>query len=208
MNGLTAEAAGLRWVRAGHDGISARKSVPLYGHGCVNDRDVVDRCRAGEREAQRLLFERTSVRIYRLLLRMTGDPDDASDLTQETFVKGFERLGQFDGRSAVASWFYRIAVNEALQFRRRNATGATRLRELAAQRPGEVQAPATDLRVDMEEALDELTADDRALLLLRYQEELDYRGIADVLECAEGTVASRLNRARARLREILRKSYD
>jgi RNA polymerase sigma-70 factor (ECF subfamily) len=59
----------------------------------------------------------------------------------------------------------------------------------------------------MEEALAELPSDDRALLLLRYQEELDYRDIAEVLECAEGTVASRLNRARERLRGILRRSY-
>lgn len=181
--------------------------VPVLGFECVNDRILVQQCLAGDGEAQRQLYERTSVRIYRLLLRMTGNADDASDLAQETYVKGLQRLDQFDGRSAVASWFYRIAVNEALQFRRRQGVGTVKLQEIAPTRPTEAERPRTDLRVDLEDALAELPADDRALLLLRYQEELDYRGIAEVLECAEGTVASRLNRARDRLREILRKSY-
>jgi RNA polymerase sigma-70 factor (ECF subfamily) len=138
---------------------------------------------------------------------MIGNPDDASDLTQETYVKGLQRLDQFDGRSAVASWFYRIAVNEALQFRRRQRVGTAKLQALAPSRPTEAQRSSTDIRLDLEGALAELPSDDRALLVLRYQEELDYRSIAEVLECAEGTVASRLSRARERLRKILRKSY-
>lgn len=173
----------------------------------MNDRDLIARCRAGERDAQRQLFEQTSVRVYRLLLRMTGNPEDASDLTQETFVKGLQRLDQFDGRSAVASWFYRIAVNEALQFRRRQKVGTVKLQDLAPTRPNESRKPTTDLRLDLAGALAELPTGDRALLLLRYQEGLDYREIGEVLECAEGTVASRLSRARERLRNILRKSY-
>ncbi|MFQ5493754.1 MAG: RNA polymerase sigma factor [Phycisphaerae bacterium] len=173
----------------------------------MNDRDLIERCRAGERDAQRTLFEQTSVRIYRLLLRMTGNPDDASDLTQETYVKGLQRLDQFDGRSAVASWFYRIAVNEALQFRRRQSVGTAKLQDLAPNRPNEAPRPSTDLRLDLAGAMAELPSEERALLLLKYQEELDYRDIAEVLECAEGTVASRLSRARERLRRILRNSY-
>ena len=199
--------AGLSSVAGGGRRRVVREAGADAGYGCVNDRDLIERCRAGEREAQRQLFEQTSGRIYRLLLRMTGNPDDASDLTQETYVKGLQRLEQFDGRSAITSWFYRIAMNEALQFRRRQSVGTVKLHALASTRPTEAHGPATDLRLDLEVALAELPSDDRALLLLRYQEELDYRGIADVFECAEGTVASRLSRARDRLREILRKSY-
>ena len=85
--------------------------------------------------------------------------------------------------------------------------GALKLQDFAQNRPNETPASTTDLRLDLEGALAELGDDDRALLFLRHQEELDYRGIAEVLECSEGTVASRLSRARERLREILRKSY-
>jgi len=138
---------------------------------------------------------------------MIGNSDDASDLTQETYVKGLQRLEQFDGRSAIASWFYRIAINEALQFRRRRSVETVKLQTLVTKGPTEAHRPATDLRLDIDDALSEVPAEDRALLLLKYQEGLDYHEIAKVLECAEGTVASRLNRARERLRELLRKSY-
>ncbi len=183
------------------------EGFPGLDSECVNKRNLIERCRLGEREAQRELYEQTSGRIFRLLLRMTGNPEDASDLTQNTYVKGLQRLDQFDGRSAIASWFYRIAINEALQFRRQSGTGRLKLQELAPTRPSQAHPPATDVRLDIEEALVGLSPDDRALLLLRYQEGLDYRGIAEVLECAEGTVASRLNRARERLRGILQESY-
>ncbi len=207
MNGWMPKTAGFSFVAGpGRRHVVGRAGAGA-GCGCVNDRDLIERCRAGEREAQRQLFEQTSVRVYRLLLRMTGNPDDAADLTQESYVNGLQRLDLFDGRSAVASWFYRIAVNEALQFRRRQSIGTVKLQNLAPNRPNEARQPTTDLRLDLEGALAELPSDDRALLLLRYQEELDYRDIAEVLECAEGTVASRLSRVRERLRKILRKSY-
>ena len=173
----------------------------------MDESGLIERCRAEDREAQRQVFAKTSVRIYRLLLRMTGNPDDAEDLTQETYVKGFRSFEQFDGRSAVASWFYRIAVNEALQFRRRQGTGRLRLQQIAPTQPGEAEPTDADLRIDLEGALAELPSDERALLLLRYQEEMDYRRISALLDCAEGTVASRLNRAREKLRGILRKNY-
>lgn len=171
------------------------------------NKDLIDRCKAGERDAQRELFEQTSARIYRLLLRMTGSPDDALDLTQETYTKGFQGLAQFDGRSDIETWFYRIAVNQALQLRRRKRLATAKLHELAPIRAAELEEHSGDVKMDIEDALAELAPEDRAILLLRYQEELDYRGMAAVLGCAEGTVASKLNRARQRLRDILRDSY-
>ena len=173
----------------------------------MHDRDLIQRCRSGDAEAKRCLFEQTSDRVYRLLLRMTGNANDAADLTQETYVKGLQGLDRFDGRSTIGSWLYRIAVNEALQLRRRQGTARLKLRNLAANRPDATQNPSVEVRLDVAAALMELPPDDQAVLLLRYQEALDYRAIAEVLDCAEGTVASRLNRARDRLRDSLRKSY-
>lgn len=174
----------------------------------VDDSELCSRSTAGHRETLRELFEQTSTRIYRMLLRMTGDPEVASDLTQETYVKGFERLNQFDGRSQIETWLYRIAVNEALQHRRRGATASLKIQEWAAERRVEAPSRSTDLQLDVEMGLAALSYEDRALLLLRYQEGLNYRSISEVLRCPEGTVASRLNRARDRLREVLRKSYE
>jgi RNA polymerase sigma-70 factor (ECF subfamily) len=138
---------------------------------------------------------------------MTASPDDAFDLVQETYLKAFTRIGQFDGRSSVATWLYRVAVNEALQFLRRASQTRLKLQEIAPENGTESDIEQSTVRLDINDALAALAPNDRAMLLLRYQEGLDYRAIADVVGCAAGTVASRLNRARQRLREILRNSY-
>lgn len=169
----------------------------------MDERDLVERCRRGERDAQRELYERTSERIYGLLLKLTHNTEDAFDLTQETYLRAFSRIGQFDGSAAIATWLYRIAVNEGLQFLRnrrtaqRNEEGFGRLHASA----GENGRP--DVRLDVDVALAALSPEDRAILLLRYHEGLDYQTISEVAELPPGTVASRLNRARQRLRELL-----
>jgi len=175
----------------------------------ISEQDLVEKCRRGNRRAQRELFELTSDRIFHLLLRMTGSKDDAFDLSQETYLKGFTQIEKFDGRSSIATWFYRIAVNEALQFLRRAETMRINLAN-SAQEPDNGKCPVeeTSVRLDVQAALTGVEPTDRAILLLRYQDGLDYRAISDVVGCAEGTVASRLSRARNRLREILRKSYN
>lgn len=173
----------------------------------TDEAQLIHRCHGGDGAARRELYDRTSGRIYGLLLRMTGSRDDAFDLSQSTYVRAFERIAQFDGRSSVSTWLYRIAVNEALQLIRHRATERVRLKELEEPRGARDTAPSQMARIDVQDALAELDADERAILLLRYQEGLDYRKIAEVLECAEGTVGSRLNRARARMREILAGGY-
>ncbi len=180
----------------------------LTGRPEIVDEDTLIRqCREGDREAQRALYERTSERVYRLLLRMTANPDDAFDLAQEAYLKAFTRIDQFDGRSSLATWLYRIAVNEALQFLRRASRMRVKTQAIAAEhRPGP-DADHSMVKLDIQSALETVSPNDRAMLLLRYQEGLDYRAIAEVMDCAAGTVASRLNRARQGLRDILQKSY-
>lgn len=168
-----------------------------------SEHELVARCRRGDREAQRALYEQTSDRIYRLLVRMTRSQETAEDLTQETYLKAFSAIETFDGRSAVHTWLYRIAVNEALQsLRRKRPTGLDP--EFAAHRPDPRDNGHDWMgRIDVEAAIAELDPMDRAVLLLRYQEGLDYQAIAGAAGIPMGTVASRLNRARERLREVL-----
>lgn len=173
----------------------------------IDERELVARCRKGDRDAQREIYVRTSERIYRLLLRMTRNADDAFDLAQETYLRAFARMAHFDGRSSLATWLYRIAVNEALQFLRRSERVRKNLQAEAVQNRTTDDGERIIARLDVEEALTTLSPDDRAILLLRYQEGQDYRQIAQVLQCAEGTVASRLNRARGRLAQLLGSDY-
>ena len=166
---------------------------------------LVERCRQGDREAQQELYALTSDRIYRLLVRMTGNADDALDLSQETYIRVFEKVHQFDGHARIATWVYRVAVNEALQFLRRR-----KQETLALSRDGELPARAAptpavavDVRLDMAQALSRLPELERTLVILRHFEGLDYADMASVLDKPEGTIASGLNRARKMLREIL-----
>ncbi len=172
------------------------------------EHDLVTRCQKGDREAWRDLYERTIERIYRLLRRMAGNDHDAFDLAQETYVRAFARIGQFDGRSSVSTWLYRIAVNEALQFLRREKRTQKHLQALPERPLPEYPGNPAMARIDVQDALESLADTDRAMLLLCYQEGLGYREMAEVLDCAEGTIASRLNRARQRLRDLLAGGYE
>ena len=147
----------------------------------MTEPELVKRCAEGNREAQRALYDRTSGRVYRLLLKMTASPDDAFDLAQETYLKAFARIGQFDGRSAIATWLYRVAVNEALQFLKRASRTRVKLHEVAPANGVPSDAEWSTVRLDVNAALADLAPNERIILLLRYQEGLDYRAIAEVV---------------------------
>lgn len=174
----------------------------------MSEEEIIAGCRNGQRAAQHELYARTVDRIYRLLLRMTGSADDAFDLAQDTYLRAFATIDRFRGQSTLLTWLYRIAVNECLQWRRRARTHE-KYRRTASQHGGNgrVADPASAVDVDVQAALNRLDEADRAVLLLRYDQGLGYREIAELLDSAEGTVASRLNRARGRLRELLKSGY-
>lgn len=171
----------------------------------MTESQLVEGCRRGDHAAQQELYALTSDRVYRLLVRMTGNPDDAFDLAQETYLRVFERIAQFDGHSSLATWVYRVAVNEALQFlRRRHRAQPARPWDSEPPSVGRLTPDlATDLRLDIEQAVSSLPELERTLVILRHFEGLDYAEMARVLEKPEGTIASGLNRARKMLREIL-----
>ena len=174
----------------------------------MSEEELVERCRNGERDAQHELYARTVPRIHRLLLAMTRNEEDALDLTQETYVRAFTRIGQFDGRSSLETWLYRIAVNQALGFlRRAKRERSSAERFSAAQTRRDCPRDGADSGLDLKAALSTLSASDRIILLLRYAQGLDYHAIARVIDCPEGTVASRLNRARQRLRLAMGDAY-
>ena len=168
----------------------------------MDERQLVEGCRRGDREAQRTLYVQTSPQIYNLIFRMTGHREDAFDLTQETYIRAFAKVGQFDGRSSLSTWLYRIAVNEVHQFLRKAASERTTIQELR-DRADQPSSPRGDVGLDVDRALAALPPVDRMILILRYEHGLDYRAIAEACDIAIGTVASRLNRARARVREWL-----
>lgn len=169
----------------------------------MDEAELVRGCRDGDRAAQHALYERHVGRIYRLALRLSGNEQDAFDLTQDTFVRTFQRLESFDGRCRLGTWLYRVAVNEWLQRLRRRRVEQSHLRALAAEQAAAGESPADRHAFDVDAALAGISDEHRVILLLRYHENLTYDEIAEILDVPAGTVASRLNRARTELRSAL-----
>ena len=163
---------------------------------------IVTACQQGNREAQRQLYERCCDRVFRLVVRMVGN-QEAPDVTQEVFLQVYRTITQFSRRSRFETWLYRLVINVCLQFLR----GARRRSCVILEHDPVDPSPSLTRRVErrelLERALQRLDPELRGIFLLREFEELDYREIAQALEISEGTVASRLNRARTKLKQNL-----
>jgi len=183
-----------------------------------NEGDLLKRCVKGSTEAFGELVAHYQDAIFNLVYRMIGHREDANDVTQEVFLRAFRKIGTFQGRSRFATWLYSIATNQAISERRKRSAavrkGRVQMSTLAGDEggsydpPGDDPAPeeqmsAVEVRRQIEQAIDELPDDYRAVVVLRDVEELDYDGIADALNCSRGTVKSRLHRARLQLRRKL-----
>ena len=163
---------------------------------------MVSRCQAGERAAQQRLYELCHLRVYRLMLRMVGQ-QDAADLTQQVFLRVFSKIGTFAGQSRFETWLYRLAVNEALQHLRKGSRWQFKplsQEPMSEQEPHEHQKQNSEL---LEQALARLDTELRSIFVLREVEGLSYREIAEAVDIPEGTVGSRLNRARKELQRHL-----
>jgi RNA polymerase sigma-70 factor (ECF subfamily) len=147
-----------------------------------------------------LLVITTADELYRLAARLTGNLADAEDILQATYAKAFEMLSErrFERRASVKTWLYRIATNAAIDLlRRRGRKPILALSDaMDGQRLLEARAQLRELAV----WLDDLPADQRAVLVLKELEGLTAAQTADVLGCTEGAVEQRLVRARTSLR--------
>lgn len=178
--------------------------------------------RQGDSAATERLVLKYQNRIYNVVLKICADPDDAAELTQETFVKILENLSKFEGRSSFYTWAFRIAVNLTLNYCQRNAKLVVRSLDIeqeqySSQARHAIKELLSDdsspdpaaLAQDKElheialAALARLDEAQKAVLVLRDIEGMSYARIAEVLGIEIGTVRSRLSRARTKLRDIL-----
>lgn len=165
---------------------------------------LAERARAGDQRAFAGLVRRHQDRVFRFLLRMTGSRDEAMDLTQETFMKAWQALPRWQPQAQFRTWLFQIARNGALDLlRRRAAVEFVPIDEdpgMPAHAPGPEEG--LDLRQRfglLEAALRRLPVEHREVLLLREVEDLSYAEIAAALGIQEGTVKSRIARARVSL---------
>jgi len=177
-----------------------------------DEKALVARLRAGDETAYREVVDAYRDRLLTVISRVAGAGADAEDLAQDAFLKAFGAIGRFDGRSALFTWLYRIAINTARDWhdhRRRRPTvpleGADGpLVDPVADDAGpERAAIAREERAAVRRALARLPEPFRTTLVLREMEGLSYEDIAEALDVSIGTVESRIFRARCKLRVLL-----
>ena len=199
----------------GHEIVERRPRPRASGDGGADpDRALVLRWRAGNGSAFAALVQRHERRVYRLLLRMLGSREEAEDAAQETFLNLHRHGHRFRGDALFSTFVYRVAANAALNRRRtlgrRRAReeGLARLQQTGAELPAvpldpERAVAAAEQRAAVQAALLGLAPRLRLPLVLYDLEGLPYPEIARMLDLPEGTVKSRIHRARERLRTLL-----
>ncbi len=197
MNGTDSATASRRG--AGTAGLHPVPSQSPTPDQCVN------RAKAGDPGAFEELYRQHVGRVYALCLRMSGDAREAEELTQDAFVRAWEKLESFRGQSAFSSWLHRLTVNVVLG--RWRSKGRQRDRIVAIGDAEEVRRrhvePRKGLALDLESAIRGLPAGARTIFVLHDIEGYRHRDIAELTGLAEGTSKTQLHRARRLLRKVL-----
>lgn len=182
----------------------------------MTEQELVRRAKDGDQDAFAQLMQASQARIYNLTLRMTGDPQDALDLSQEAFFNAWKGLKFFKGDSAFSTWVYRLANNVCIDHLRKRSRRQNVNLPMPAdpeddslpEVPDERYRP--DTRLEQQETrravragLARLSDEHRQVLVMRELSGLSYQEIGDILDLEAGTVKSRIARARLALRKIL-----
>ncbi len=175
----------------------------------MDDLNLVERAKSGDDGAFEALYDKYSAKVYNLALRMSKNPDDALDLSQDIFIRVYKSLVFFKGQSSFSTWLYSIASNACVDFTRRESKRKTDsiddvAFELPDLRSPESEAEQKELRLSIANAIDALPYEQREVIVLREINGLSYAEIADALDIEVGTVKSRIARARERLCVILK----
>lgn len=183
----------------------------------MTEEELIVRAQQGDENAFAQLLERHQSKVYGLTLRLTGSPEDAMDLTQETFFNAWRGLPNFHADSKFSTWLYRLATNATIDFLRREkrrkgvstvSLSAEEESDRALDIPDHRFTPQSEVeRKEFQETIQRglalLSDEHRQVLVLRELNGLSYAEIAQVLDLEEGTVKSRISRARLALRKIL-----
>src|SRR3954469_105930 len=190
----------------------------------VSETDLVKRCQEGDSEAFDELVTRYRTRVFGMIYNMVHNEQDAWDLAQDSFIKAWKSIGRFRGQSSFYTWIYRIVMNVTIDWvRKKQVKGsgaefddAIQLKEID---PASKTVPKPDalpsepmqhgeIRSRIDAAIEQLSPEHRAVILMKEMEDMQYHEIAESLGCSIGTVMSRLFYARKKLQNLLRDVYE
>jgi RNA polymerase sigma-70 factor (ECF subfamily) len=183
-----------------------------------HEKTLLEKARQGDAEAFEKLIEAYQKKVFNIALRMLGNYDDACDIAQEVFIRAFRSIKDFREQALFSTWIYKIATNACLDELRRRKNRVfisideeVKLEEGDLKRQIEDDKPSPDIEVEQNEmreeinkAISELSEEHRVVIVLRDIQGFTYEEIAKITKCPEGTVKSRINRARQALKEILK----
>ncbi|MCI0461509.1 MAG: sigma-70 family RNA polymerase sigma factor [Gemmataceae bacterium] len=185
----------------------------------TDDHRLIAECLQGRTAAFGELVRRYQDRLYSTVYRLVDNPDDAQDVVQEAFLHAYQSLDRFKGESQLYTWLYRIAVNTAISLKRKQRvalsmdSGRSMVGGTEPLDPSEFSRPEHALEQAEQErriqkALNRLSPEHRAVLILKDMEDQKYETMAEILQVPIGTIRSRLHRARLELRELLEQDEE
>lgn len=186
----------------------------------MSDREklLLEKAKAGDVAAFEELIENYQKKIFNIAFRIVGNYDDANDLAQEVLIRIYKSIGSFKEQSSFSTWIYRITTNVCLDdIRKRKNRKVVSLDEEIHVDDGEVKrqiisddplpeetVERAELRELVAKAIQSLSEEHRLVIVMRDLQGFSYEEIARILKCPEGTVKSRINRARLALRNVLK----
>lgn len=206
--------------------VEERKAAAARGAGedrREEERRLMERAKAGDGPAFDEMTRRYSEKAYSVAYQMLASHDDARDLVQDAFFEVFRTLERFNTQYRFSTWLYRILINKCINYRKREArrrmfsfsdygtrNGSTGQQFLVANLPSSEKTPHEvlendELRRSITAALDTLSERHRTVVVLFDLEGLSHKEIAEILQCPEGTVMSRLHHGRLKLKRVLSK---
>jgi RNA polymerase sigma-70 factor (ECF subfamily) len=184
----------------------------------ADDQRLITASLRGDAAAFGELVRRYQDRLYNTVYRLLGNAEDAQDVVQDAFLNAYQSLDSFKGDAQFFTWLYRIAVNTAISFKRKQRPALSldgRNGQDSVEPPDTSDAARPGLALErreeerrVQQALNRLSPEHRAVLIMKEMEGLKYEAMAEVLGVPVGTVRSRLHRARTELRELLEKDAD
>lgn len=187
-----------------------------------NEKYLLERAKSGEVEAFERLIEGYQKKVFNIALRMIGNYDDASELAQEVFIKVYKSIRSFKEESSFSTWIYKITSNVCLdEIRKRKNKKVVYLDDDVKLEDGEVRhqieddSPSPEALLErkeikrvVKEAIQSLSEEHRLVIVMRDLQGMSYEEIGKIVKCPEGTVKSRINRARQALKEILKRKRE
>ena len=172
----------------------------------MNEITLIEKAKKGDRAAMEMLLESYAPKVFNLSCRLLCNNVDASDAAQDSLIKIYDNINKFHGSSRFSTWVYRLTYNTCIDFlRKKKKTEFYEINESMPDNtapPHEIAEKNERIRI-INRAISELPEDYRAVIVLRDVNGHSYEEISEILGCSLGTVKSRINRGRSKLKEIL-----